>query len=325
MCLQHVWNVHMSKYAAETWLITRQLCTSCKGPSVLSAISLLHINVSSTLDCFGNYLRKSFAWSKSSSSSNAFASQKAHHTSVPNALVAEPTRLNEFNRTCLYRSCCGHWFGICTSPATIGKWPLQGWGLFTAKVSAQNVPTRLRQTHPLFLSEQRVDSWGPGESRATSGFKLTECKHLCISGVVMWGHKTKQRCSFSLIDSHAAWLVIVGDCNMKASALCTIPFGFLSSHRLKSFFAGSVACLGNQIDYLDFSWALLVQWKSVWHLLSLFRSHLGFGINSRDGSYLWQRFDCEIWSCLSCAPAISSSSSASRNWRRRSCCIKKHR
>ena len=42
---------------------------------------------------------------------------------------------------------------------------------------------------------------------------------------------------------------------MKASALCTIPFGFLSSHRLKSFFAGSVACLGNQIDYLDFSWA----------------------------------------------------------------------
>lgn len=145
MCLQHVWNVHMSKYAAETWLITRQLCTSCKGPSVLSAISLLHISVSSTLDCVGNYLRKSFAWSKSCSSSNAFASQKAHHTSVPNALVAEPTRLNEFNRTCLYRSCCGHWFGICTSPAIIGKGPLQGWGLFTAKVSAQNVPTRLRQ------------------------------------------------------------------------------------------------------------------------------------------------------------------------------------
>lgn len=31
--------------------------------------------------------------------------------------MAEPTRLNEFNRTCLYRSCCGHWFGICSSPA----------------------------------------------------------------------------------------------------------------------------------------------------------------------------------------------------------------
>ncbi len=196
----------MSKHAAEIWLITKQICISCKGPSMLSTISPLQIIVSSTLNCFGQFVAKVFCLKQVRQFLTCLPPKKhIIHQSRSTRGGANPSKWVQPNLPLpvLLWSLVWHLQLSCHHAISIGKErPLcEGWGLCTARVSAQTVPTRLRQTHPLFLSEQRVDSLGPGESEAISGFKSRECKHLCMSGVVMWGHKTKQRCSFSLIDS----------------------------------------------------------------------------------------------------------------------------